>query len=242
MKSTITSTSASSQINEPEQKLLTDAFMRYLVERGYARQTALSYVSYAGHFLHWVKLSHIDFLEISEKRTRQFLDDHLPHCACGWSKSRDQREAHAALGHMLVVLRTIGVAVPRPVIATPVDEELLRFDDYMGNVRGLGLKTRKSVLRITRVLLLDRFGDRPVVFTAIKPQHIRSCFARLTERSRSPLSTGSFVSALRSYFRYRATCGDAVYGLSGVARLEAPNVKMRRFHPTDELIAFLESL
>ena len=216
MKSTITSTSASSQIHEPEQKLLTDALMRYFVERGYARPTALSYVSYAGHFLHWIKLSHLNFFEINDRHTLQFLDDHLPHCSCGWSKGKDRREAHAALGHMLVVLRTLGVAVSRPVITTPVDEELLRFDDYMGSVRGLGLKTRKSVLRITRVLLLDRFGDRPVVFTAIKPLHIRSCFARLTERCRSPLSTGSVVSALRGYFRYRATCGDAVYGLSGV--------------------------
>ena len=102
------------------------------------------------------------------------------------------------------------------VITTPVDDELHRFDEHMERVRGLAPKTRSTMLRIVRELLWPRFKDRPVVFSTIQPEHVRSCFACLTERYRTPQSTGAVVSALRGYFRFRATCGDAVHGLIGV--------------------------
>lgn len=216
MKSTTQTAPASRRIDESSQRLLTDALMRYLVERGYARPTISAYVGHAGHFLRWVKLSHLEFLQIDEKFVSQFLDNHLLHCNCGLPTRCDPREARAAIRHLLVVLRTLGVAAPRPVTTTPVDEELFRFNEYMDSVRGLAPKTRSSVLRVVREFLTDRFGDRPVVFSAIKPEYVRRCFVRLTERCRAPLSIGAVVSALRSYFRFRATCGDAVYGLSGV--------------------------
>jgi site-specific recombinase XerD len=128
----------------------------------------------------------------------------------------DRREAHAAVGHLLVVLRTLGVTAARPIDATPVYEELRRFDDHMDHVRGLAPRTRRTVLRIVGEFLRWRFRDRPVVISAIKPEHVRSCFVRLTERCHAPASIGAVVSALRGYFRYRATCGDTVYHLSGV--------------------------
>lgn len=216
MNSTTHTTPASCRIDEPEHRLLTDALMRYLVERGYARSTISNYVGYAGHFLRWTKISQHDLHGVDENLVPQFLDEHLAHCTCGWSKRDDPREAHAAIGHLLIVLRTLGVVAPRPAATTPVDEELRCFDDYMERVRGLAPRTRRAVLRVVREFLCERFKDRPVVFSAIKPEHVRRCFVRLTERCRSPLSTGAVVSALHSYFRFRATCGDTVYGLTGV--------------------------
>lgn len=216
MNSTTHTTPASCRIDEPEHRLLTDALMRYLVERGYARSTISNYVGYAGHFLRWTKISQHDLHGVDESLVHQFFDEHLAHCTCGWSKRDDPREAHAAIGRLLIVLRTLGVVAPRPAATTPVDEELRCFDDYMERVRGLAPRTRRAVLRVVREFLCERFKDRPVVFSAIKPEHVRRCFVRLTERCRSPLSTGAVVSALHSYFRFRATCGDTVYGLTGV--------------------------
>jgi integrase len=72
------------------------------------------------------------------------------------------------------------------------------------------------MLRIVRELLWQRFKDRPVVLSVLTPEYVRHCFARLTERCHAPLSMGAVVSALRGYFRFRASCGDAVHGLIGV--------------------------
>lgn len=204
------------RVNEPAQQPYADAFDRYLIERGYARNTIRAYLGYGSHFLRWMQRNGLDLLEIDEAVVVEFLDDHLPHCDCGWPTRGDRREAHAALRHLIVVLRTLGVVAPRSVIATPVDEELRRFDDYMERVRGLAPKTRSAMLRIVRELLWQRFKERPVVFSALTPEYVRRCFARLTERCHAPLSMGAVVSALRGYFRFRASCGDAVHGLIGV--------------------------
>jgi integrase/recombinase XerC len=115
-----------------------------------------------------------------------------------------------------VVLRTLGVIARQPITTTPVEQELNRLDEYLESVRGLAPKTRRETLRIVGEFLRKRFGDRSVVFSSIKPEHVRSAFVRLTQRYRAPSSAGAVVSAFRRYFRFRAACGDAVYALNGV--------------------------
>ncbi len=129
---------------QPPQPPHIDAFNRYLIERGYARNTKRAYLGYASHFLRWTQRSGLDLLGVDEAVVTRFLVDHWAHCDCGWPPRGDQREAHAALRHLIVVLRTLGVVAPRSVIATPVDEELRRFDEYMERVRGLAPKTRSG--------------------------------------------------------------------------------------------------
>jgi integrase/recombinase XerC len=193
-----------------------EALARYLGGCGYAPQTVTGYVATAAHFLHWIGHSSLSCATVNESAVATFLDRHIGHCDCGWRRTEDHHSARAALGHLLLVLRTLGTAPARAVSTTPVDEEIRRFEEYLDHVRGLALKTRRGMGRIVRELLLKRFHDRPVVISAITPEHLRRCFARLCERYRVPASASSVVSALRSYFRYRAAAGDAVGGLVSV--------------------------
>jgi integrase len=96
-----------------------------------------------------------------EAAAARFVDDHLPHCACWWPTRTDRRDAASSIGHLLLVLRTLGVAAARPVSATPIDEELRRFDEYMDHVRGREPRTRRAMLRIVRELLWVDFGVAP---------------------------------------------------------------------------------
>jgi integrase/recombinase XerC len=193
-----------------------EALARYLAERGYAPRTIAGYVATAAHFLHWIEHSRPPCAPIQESVVVSFLDRHIAHCQCEWRRTEDHKDARAALGHLLLVLRTLGMAPTRVVSTTPVDEEILRFQEYLDQVRGLAPKTRQGMGRIVRELLWERFHDRPVVISAITPEHLRRCFARLCERYQAPTSAGSVVSALRSYLRYRAAAGDAVGGLVSV--------------------------
>lgn len=70
-------------------------------------------------------------------------------------------------------------------------------------------------------LLLAQFADRAVVIAAIKPVQIRQFVASQSARCRVPASIGAPVSALLSYFRYRATLGDAVHHLIGATSFPA---------------------
>src|SRR5262245_35591339 len=114
-------------VDEPEQHPHTAALERYLIERGYARNTVRSYLGYASHFLRWVQRARHELTAVDEAIVTQFLNQHLPHCDCGWPTRSDHREAHAALHHLIIVLRTLGLIAARSVSTTPIDEELRRF-------------------------------------------------------------------------------------------------------------------
>ena len=202
-------------VDEPAGRQFVDALKRYLSERGYARQTLGNYLRCAVHFFRWIERSALDMGRIDELLIGHFLNNHLPHCDCGWPARSDPRESHAALGHLLLVLRTLGITEARPARLTPVDEELRRFDEHMDQARGLAPKTRGGVLRIVRALLRERFGNGPVVVSRITPEHVRRFFERMSERCHAPVSLGALVAALRGYFRFRATAGDRVHGLIG---------------------------
>ena len=193
-----------------------DALSHYFTQDGYASNTATTYIACIAHFAHWLTRSGIDIHGIGEEVVRQFLDDHLPDCNCARQVHRVHRDLRAALRHLLVVLRANDVISEPPVGTTPVDEELRCFDDHMNHVRGLASKTRSQCLYIIRRLLLEQFSDHSVVFSTITPEDVRRFVAGQIKLYSSPTSAGSLVSALRGYFRFRATCGDQVHHLIGV--------------------------
>lgn len=198
-----------------------DAFMLHLFDCRYASNTIDNYLAGLTHFAHWLTDSHIDVKTIDEGLIQHFLDDHLPSCYCEQPAFSNAKDLHAALGHLLRILRTNAIIADPSIGQTPVDEELRRFDDHMNHVHGLAAKTRKHYLSIVRCLLLAQFADRAVVIAAIKPEQIRQFFASQSARCTVPASISAPVSALRSYFRYRATLGDAVHHLIGVTSFPA---------------------
>lgn len=198
-----------------------DAFTHHLTERRYAAHTVGTYVACLAHFARWASRCRMDIHRIDEDVVQRFLDDHLPRCDCARPVRGTRRDLRAALRHLLVVLRANAVIAERPPGTSPVDEELRRFDDHMNQVRGLAPKTRSLFLRTVRRLLLEQFGDRPVVILAIKPEDVRRFVTRQSELYSSPASAGTLASALRGYFRFRASCGDPMHGLIGVVSYPA---------------------
>jgi integrase/recombinase XerC len=193
-----------------------DAYTDFLTERRYSAHTVQFYLAGIAHFSRWASGCQLDIHQIDEEVTRRFLDDHLPHCDCPNPVHRVRKDLHAALSHLLVVLRARGVIAEPSVAMTPTDEELRRFDDYMNLARGLAPTTRCQCRRTVGRLLREQFGERPVVIAAITPEELRQFVARQSERYRTPASLAAVVSALRGYFRFRTACGDAVHGLVGV--------------------------
>ncbi len=193
-----------------------DALKHYFTQGGYASSTAATYIACIAHFAHWLTQCGIDVHRIGEVVVRQFLDDHLPVCDCARPACRVRTDLRAALRHLLVVLRANDVIAEPPVGTTPVDEELRCFDNHMNHARGLAPKTRGHYLCIVRRLLFEQFSDHPVVFSTITPEDVRRFVAGQIKLYSSPTSAGSLVSALRGYFRFRATCGDQVHHLIGV--------------------------
>jgi site-specific recombinase XerD len=198
-----------------------DAFKQHLTERGYAAHTCAAYLAGISHFARWAHRRRLRLHRIDQGAITEFLDDHLPNCTCAGPARHDRRDLSAALGHLLVVLRSEGVIASPAVGATPVHEELRRYGEYMEHVRGLAPKTRSMALRVVGRLLTARFSDGAIDIPAIKPDHVRRFFAQQAALYSKPANAGPVVASLRGYFRYRASLGDLVHGLVGAVSYPA---------------------
>jgi integrase len=67
-----------------------------------------------------------------------------------------------------------------------------------------------------RGFLVHAFAARPVVIAELQPDDVRKFIAERLNKVGTTSNAIMLASALRAYFRYRATCGDQVYGLLGV--------------------------
>ena len=193
-----------------------DAYKQYLTDRGYAATTFGKCIRCVAHFAQWICERQLRIRRIDETVVAEFIDGHLPECRCAGPVDRDRGNLSAALGHLLVVLRAEGAIGQPTARVTPVDEELIRYDEYMDHVRGLAPKTRSSALRIAGRLLVSRFGDGDINIAAIKPDQVRRFFAQQAKLYSKPVNAGAVVANLRGYFRYRASLGDQMHGLIGV--------------------------
>lgn len=193
-----------------------DAFVEHLRQGRYTHNTTNKYLGCIAHFARWMGQSRLAVEHLDEAAINRFLGDHLSRCDCPWPVCRVHSDLRAACGHLLRVLRHKGV-VAEPVAATgSINDELLRFDEYMRSVRGLATKTRTARIHIVQRLLLERFASRPVVISALQPGDVRQFVAGQLERRGTASNASALASALRAYFRYRTTCGDRVHALAGV--------------------------
>ena len=123
------------------------AYRQYLADRGNAAGYARSCEAAVRHLSLWMKDAKKSLADVEEGLVAEFVDHHLPGCRCPTS-ARHPSSVRAALGHLLVVLRTAGAIAPRPLDMTEVGQELRRYDQYMEQVRGLAPNTRDGALRL----------------------------------------------------------------------------------------------
>lgn len=101
-------------------------------------------------------------------------------------------------------------------IHEPVADELRRYDDHLRDVRGLAAGTRRNHCRIVAQLLHKKFAVGVITMATLRPVDVRRFIARQLWDSPSHSTAAQVATALRSYLRYRASCGDSVARLSAV--------------------------
>lgn len=199
-----------------------DAFTHHFTNERYAPATIATHLGCIAHFVHWSTQAGIDIHDVNEKVVQRFLDEHLPHCDCAKPVHRVRGDLHAALGHLLVVLRANSVIAEPSIGMTPVDEELRHFDEYMNHVRGLAPRTRSQHLRVIRRLLFDQFADNFVVISAIKPDDVRKFVATQSELCRIPLSITATIGGVELNTNFRTPSVFVSTPLNGVCKVMLP--------------------
>ena len=92
-----------------------EVYFQYLEDRKYAESTVRSYLSSIAHFSQWATSKRLQLHQIDESLVVEFLDKHLPHCCCSKPVNRVYSDLRAALGHLLIVLRSHGFIEPPTV-------------------------------------------------------------------------------------------------------------------------------
>ena len=97
-----------------------------------------------------------------------------------------------------------------------VTDELRRYDEHLRDVRGLAAGTRKDRLLIAGLLLQQKFKEQAIDISSVRPDDVRQFLAGQLDTHRTASNASRLTAALRSYFRYRATCGDQLGKLTSV--------------------------
>jgi len=187
-----------------------------LLERGrYAEGSMEAALRAWSHFAHWMTKCQLSAEQIDEALVEQFLDSHLPRCDCHPTALRTLSSLRASLGHLLALLREQHVIVELPGPSGPVAEELTRYNIHMRDARGLALGTREDRLALVSRLLQCNFAGKAIAIGELQPEDVRGFIATELTRVSSVSHASAVAAALRAYFRYRATCGDALHALLG---------------------------
>jgi len=97
-----------------------------------------------------------------------------------------------------------------------IDEELRCYDEHLADVRGLALGTRRHYVRVAGCLLHRKFTDGTFDLSKLLPADVRQFLASELDARRTSSNASYLASGIRSYLRYRSTCGDQVDALTAV--------------------------
>lgn len=176
------------------------AYWDRLNDQGYARSTVRLYLNCLAHFAHWTSRQQVN-LSALDRHIQRFVDWHLPRCRCGPSVQRRRPSMRAALEHFKIVVTDAGVLRDTEPLSQ-VDEQLLRFDRYLFQMKGLAASTRRRRLVIVRPLASMANDDRLPTSDQLR-QFLRQELSRV-----SAASAGVTTTAVRSYLRFRTFEGD----------------------------------
>ena len=112
--------------------------------------------------------------------------------------------------------RAASGARPPAALSDHIVEELHRYDKHLRDVRGLAVGTRKGRLPVVGLLLQEKFKGRAIQIGKLRPDDIRQFLATQLGAHRSASHASHLAATLRSYLRYRTTCGDQVGKLTAV--------------------------
>jgi integrase len=102
------------------------------------------------------------------------------------------------------------------LLSAHITDELRCYDAHLRDVRGLATGTRKGRLRTVGLFLQRKFRERAIEIGKLHPDDIRQFLAAQLNRKHSASYSSHLAATLRSYLRYRATCGDPVGKLTAV--------------------------
>lgn len=170
---------------------------------GYTPRGSADYVRVAGHFCYWYT-EYASSGTVDESTMEAFLR-HLPSCTCPVPGRGTYRLCHAAVSHLLAVLREMGLAPQAQKTVLPEDELLQAFQGYLVNVRGAVEASASLYARHVRPFLQSVYAKGE--FRSVTAKDVETSVTRRAVLYK-PKTVKSYCTSLRAFFRFLRLRGE----------------------------------
>ena len=173
-------------------------YANYLHDHGNARRTIQEYIWPVEHFCSWLVSERRCLHTVDERLVRTFLEEHLPNCSCPRPAAVSIKNVRPALKHLLNLLHAQCSKVPK---ASRIDAILEDYRQYLCDVGGLAVATRKNKTDYVRRFLEARFGNGILRWSALQPHDVRTYVVKYAKSGRQA-SVRTLAGSLRSFLRF----------------------------------------
>lgn len=190
-----------------------EPFMNYILNRQIKVATAKRYLTTLAHFSHWAaNLPGFAMQNIDEAMAEQFIRDRLSEKANGGQRKPGHHD-RAPLAHLISLLRQQNIiATPVAKIPDCIINEMVAFNSYMTNIRGLAPSTCVFRVKHIQAFLVCNYKNDQSDLTKISVEDLRSYVMYFAHRW-SPVSMAKLRDSLKSYLKYRTFRGDKTEAL-----------------------------
>ena len=183
-------------------------FTTELRRQGYSPFTAVSLLQLAAHLSRWLEQQGLDASALTTECVERYL-------AVRRASGQVRRLTPRGLSPLLEYLRGLGVAPQpaMPVAATPREQLLEAFTDYLRVQRGLAPSTVAGYRQYARIFLWERPGEGVLDPRRLEAKAVSAFMLAQSER-RSVGGLNNVATALRALIRFLYVRGDIVQPLA----------------------------
>jgi len=139
---------------------VTDELSTTLKNEGYSKWTARNLLKGISHFSRYMLWKGIeDVHNITMEHINEFLTEHLPVCNCERPNKFDFQGERAAMKKLVLHMKAKGIFKEEKKVysSDSIDGLLIRYEDYLRQIRGLSSKTyERHILFARRILAIRR--------------------------------------------------------------------------------------
>lgn len=175
------------------------SFSEFLAKRGYSYATGQRYFREVGNLSRWLDSQGTGINELSDEIISTYL--------CFRYKNTHLRIKTQPYRQLLNFLQQIGIIpIPKPA-DTPINQCIVKYQEYMIRNQGLAQETIRTRIRIARKFLSLQFGDKSIELSHLLPNDIEQYFLNRSHHcNTSTLKTEA--SALRCFLRFLQFRGE----------------------------------
>ena len=214
----------------------------WLSERGHPDSTRRLYRRAVEHFRTWLIEAGKSLTAINEERINRFLFGHLPICRCPHPSAKGVKTARAALHHLLRIVVDSQDSETNSGSPTPLEQELIRFAEYLQRICGLSAATGTYRIRYVREFLEATWAEQPMNGGNLSAAELMKYVSERVQGCK-PGSAQVISSSVRSYLKWLQfqglIDGQLIHGIPRIPHWKLSEIP--RTLSSDQLQRFLAS-